>query len=91
LIAGFRVLYSNYCYGDAGLRRTNSVLLSYYLANGVSFFFIFGALSSQLYIFLGAVGLSVSLNGGVKRKTAAIRKAIRVPKAAAMEPGWMSV
>ena len=69
IIAGFRVLYLNYSYGDERLRRINSVLLAYYLAYAVSFFFIFGALNSQLFIFLGAVGLSVSLNGGVRRQT----------------------
>ena len=68
LIAGFRVLYSNDQYGDARLRLINSVLLSYYLANVVQFLFIFGAFSGQLFIFTGAVGFSVSLNGGVKRK-----------------------
>jgi hypothetical protein len=68
LYAGFRVLYSNYQYGDDKLRRINSVILSYYLAYVVSFFFVFGAFNSQLCVFLGAVGLSVSLNGGVQRK-----------------------
>ncbi len=32
------------------------------------FFFIFGGFSNQLAIFLGVVGLSVSVNGGLKRK-----------------------
>ena len=68
VIAGFRVLHLNYRYGDEKLRRLNTALLSYYMANCVSFFFIFGGFSNQLVIFLGAVGLSVSLNGGLKRK-----------------------
>ena len=68
LIAGFRVLYSNYRHGDARLRQINSVLLAYYLAYCVSFFLIFGALNTQLFNFLGAVGFGVSLNGGVVRK-----------------------
>jgi hypothetical protein len=72
LIAGYRVLSSNYRYGDERLRQVNRVLLSYYLAYVVSFFFIFGAFNSQLFIFLGAVGLSVSLNGGVVRKPKAL-------------------
>jgi hypothetical protein len=69
LVAGGRVLYSNHRHGEERLRGVNTLLLSYYLAYCVSFFFIFGSLNSQLYIFLGAVGLSVSLNGGVWRKT----------------------
>jgi hypothetical protein len=68
LFAGFRVLHSNFRYGDERLRRINCVLLSLFLGNAVSYFFIFGAFDSQLYIFLGAVGFCVSLNGGVKRK-----------------------
>jgi hypothetical protein len=37
------------------------------------FFFVFGALNSQLSVFLGILGLSVSLNGGVCRKKALAR------------------
>ena len=70
LFAGFRVLYLNYRHGDEQLRRINSVLLSYYLAYAVSFFFIFGAFNSELYVFLGVVGFSVCLNRGVMRKAA---------------------
>ncbi|MGD0812226.1 MAG: O-antigen ligase family protein [Verrucomicrobiota bacterium] len=68
LAAGFRVLYSNLRYGDARLKRINCVLLSCYLARCFCFVFIFGALNTDLYLFLGLVGLSVSLNGGAKRK-----------------------
>jgi hypothetical protein len=87
LIAGFRVLYSNYRFGDARLRRINSVLLSYYLSYCISFFFIFGALNSELYVFLGICGLSVSLNGGVKRRAAPTRKPLPLPQILAMKPG----
>jgi hypothetical protein len=89
LIAGFRVLYSNYRHGDERLRRINSVLLSYYLAYVVSFLFIFGAINSQLMVFLGTVGLSVSLNGGVRRKPnhASERVWGIVPRAYASEAG----
>jgi hypothetical protein len=85
LIAGFRVLYSNYHYGDARLRLINSVLLSYYLANAVSFFLIYGSLSNQLFVYMGAVGLSVSLNGGVRRKPMTERWRASLPQAYAME------
>lgn len=69
LAAGFHVLYSNYRYGDERLRRVNTTLLSYYTAFVISFFLIFGALNSQLFVFLGLIGLSVSVNGGVNRKS----------------------
>ena len=89
LIAGFRVLFSNYRHGDDRLRRINSVLLSYFLANCFSFLFIFGAFSSQLFVFFGAVGLSVSLNGGVKRKPKHVSEGVYivVPRAYASEVG----
>jgi hypothetical protein len=68
LIAGFRVLSWNRRYGDPRLRRINTTLLAYYITYCISFFFIFGALNTELPIFLGACGLSISLNGGVKRR-----------------------
>jgi hypothetical protein len=81
--AGGWVLYSNFRYGNTKLRRINSVFLSYFLTYSLSFFFIFGAFQSQLFIFLGLVGLNVSLNGGVKRKP----KATLAPRALAMAVG----
>lgn len=87
LWAGFRILLWNYRYGDAKLRRINRTLLAYYLTYCFSFFFIFGALNSQLLIFVGAVGLGVSLNGGVKNKPAAKNKLAVVPEIVVFEPG----
>ncbi|MGD0812227.1 MAG: hypothetical protein ABSA83_01375 [Verrucomicrobiota bacterium] len=89
LIGGFQVLYRNHRYGDAKLRRINCVLLSCYLARCFSFFFIFGALSTEFSVFLGLCGLSVSLNGGVKRRVVAPKR-VPVPVAQqtlAMDPG----
>ncbi|MGP8200440.1 MAG: hypothetical protein ACLQU4_13165 [Limisphaerales bacterium] len=68
LTAGFRVLYSNYRYGDARLHRINAVLLSYYAAQVVCFLFVYGSLSNELFTLLGPVGLGISLNGGMKKK-----------------------
>jgi O-antigen ligase len=89
LIAGFRVLYSNYRNGEARLRRINTTLLAYYVAYCVTFFFLFGAFNSQLFIFLGAVGFGISLNGGVQRKPDSLpeRGRASLPQAYAMEVG----
>jgi hypothetical protein len=86
-LEGLFVLYLNYRDGEPKLRRINTLLLSFYSASSFSFFFIFGAFNSQLFVFLGAVGLSVSLNGGVKRKpkTAWERGRVSLPQAYAME------
>jgi hypothetical protein len=87
LIGGYRVLYANLRFGDARLRLINGVLLSYYLAYCISFFFIFGAFNSELNYFLGICGFSVSLNGGVRRRAAPKRQPIPAPQTLAMEPG----
>jgi hypothetical protein len=72
--AGVKVLYGNMRYGDARLRLINAVLLSYFLAQTIQFFFVVGAISSQLVAFMGILGLSVSFNGGVCRKPAVARQ-----------------
>ena len=86
LAAGGWLLYSNYRYGGGKLRRINTLLLSYYLAYAVSFFFIFGAFNSQLSIFLGVAGLSASLNGGVKRPMSSRRRRFDPTKLLAAPP-----
>src|SRR5260221_2205911 len=68
LLAGLRVLYRNYRYSEPALRNTNTFLLSYFVARFVFYFGGFGALSSDLAIFLGVMGLSIALNGGVRAK-----------------------
>jgi hypothetical protein len=72
LIAGFKVLYSNYKYGSPLLWRYNAFLLSFFVARVVFFFTIFGSLYSDMAYFTGLLGLSVSLNGGVAKKPAPV-------------------
>ncbi len=64
-------------------------LLSFYMANIVSFVFIFGAFNSQMYIFLGIVGFGVSVNGGVRRQIRLVAEPVRgsVTRAFAIERG----
>jgi hypothetical protein len=71
--AGIKVLNCNRRYGDPRLKSINDFFLSFFLAQSLVFFFVFGALNSQLSVFLGILGLSVSLNGGVCRKKALAR------------------
>jgi hypothetical protein len=84
--AGGWVLYYNFRHGDARLRRVNSVLLSYYAANCIAYFFVFGAFAGQLFIFLGSVGISVSLNGGVKKCPIPSKDARLKPPLSIVEP-----
>lgn len=67
LVAGGRVLYRNYKFGDPALQRINRFLYAYYLMKVIMFFVIFGSLYSDFVGFTGLVGLSVALNGGLRR------------------------
>lgn len=64
LAIGLRVLWNNRLKGDGNFRRVNLFLFTYFIAKTVFFFFVFGAIASDLYVFTGIVGLSVSLNRG---------------------------
>lgn len=76
VVAGIKTLYCNCRYGDPALKTINRLLLSYFLTESILFFAVFGALSTQLMMFLGVLGLSVSLNGGVCRKPAMARQPV---------------
>jgi O-antigen ligase len=79
LVAGIKVLWRNYRYGDARLRRVNVTLLAYFVTQCLFFILIFGAFNSQLAVFLGILGFSVSLNGGVCRRPALPRQTVFPP------------
>jgi len=80
--AGVKALYRNYCYGDPALRNINAVFLAFFIAQAVFFFLVFGAFDSRLVIFTGILGMSVSINGGV-------RKPGRVVPASTAQPGFV--
>lgn len=75
MVASLRALYRNYRHGDSALKQINTFLLAYYLVRVVFFFFVFGSLYSDLWVFTGLIGFSISLNGGIKTppvKTSAV-------------------
>lgn len=78
LIASIRALHLNYQHGDPHLRHINTFLLASFIARSIFFFFVFGSISSELFSFTGTIGLSVALNGGVK-KAPALSPARAVP------------
>lgn len=67
IVAGIRALYSNYRYGDPELRKINAFLFAYFLAKVIMFHVIFGSFHSQFMFFVGVLGFSVSLNGGIRK------------------------
>jgi len=67
VVASLKVLWANYKYGDPDIWNANTWLLSYFIAKLVLFVVVFGGFYSDLVSFVGLVGFSVSLNGGVAR------------------------
>jgi len=87
LFAAFRVLLNNYRNGLPEHRRLNTFLLVYFLTKVFLFFVIFGSFQNDLALYTGLVGLSVSINGGVRRSVLASQPQpgllpLRLPKAA---------
>jgi len=73
LAAGIRVLYQNYQFGDPALRSINTFLFSYFIVNVVVFFAVYGAFDTDMRGFMGLLGLSISLNGGVAKPAVVLR------------------
>jgi hypothetical protein len=67
LAASLHVLYRNYRYGDPSLRMVNTFLLALFVTRSVTYLFVFGSFFSDMPIFCGLIGFSVSLNGGVSK------------------------
>jgi hypothetical protein len=65
--ASFHVLVNNYRHGDAAMKHINTFLLGAFITRLILFCFVFGAVQLELAVFIGLVGFSVSLNGGVRR------------------------
>jgi O-Antigen ligase len=64
IVAALRLLYHNCKHGPPPLQSINTFLLSYFVARLIYFFTVFGGISSDIWLFAGLVGMSVSLNGG---------------------------
>ena len=73
MAAGLWVVYHNYRYGDPALQIVNTFLLASFAAQVIYFLFVFGDLAGDMLKFTGLLGLSVSFNGGVRRRVHTIR------------------
>jgi hypothetical protein len=65
--AAFRALLNNFRYGDQSLRIINCLLLAIFIAHTIMFFIVFGAFQADMLTYAGLVGLSISLNDGIRR------------------------
>lgn len=65
--ASMKVLWRNYKYGDPEIRHANILLLSWFISKTIVYFVVFGSFYSDLEIFVGIVGFSIALNGGMAK------------------------
>jgi O-Antigen ligase len=70
-IASLRALYRNYRFGDPAFQTINTFLFAYFVVKIFFFLVIFGALEIDLAGFAVLIGLSISINGGIRRPAAA--------------------
>jgi hypothetical protein len=68
LAACWKVFYKNYLYGNPAHLKLNRFLLAYFITKTIFFFCVFGNFYSDLAMFTGLVGVSISLNGGIARR-----------------------
>jgi hypothetical protein len=65
--AALRVLINNWRYGDPVIHHVNTCLLSYFVARLTFYVVFYGQFDLDFAHFTGLVGLSIAINGGVKR------------------------
>ncbi len=75
LVAAGRVLLANYRHGQPEMLLINRFLLAVFWADLIFFLVIFGDLASDFQRFAGYAALSVALNGGMAKESAASRVA----------------
>ena len=86
--ASLRVLYRNYRYSPPELRLTNTFLLSYFVGRLVFYLVFYGEFALDFMLFTGAIGLSLSLNGGMRQADAPVlRRTVELePKGLEVQP-----
>jgi hypothetical protein len=66
-VSGLRVVYQNYQFGDPAYQRINTFLFAYFVSKVIYFYTVFGSFHTDLPVWLGLLGFSISLNGGVAK------------------------
>jgi len=83
IIVSLRLLSRNYRLSPPELINLNRFLLVFFIARIIYFFVVFGSFYSDFFVFAGIVGLSTSLNHGVRSpQSAQLKKLERRPVAA---------
>ena len=65
--SGFLALVRKRRYGDPQLSGINTFLLAYFCARLLMYFIFYGQFEIDLAQFTGIVGLSLAINGGIRR------------------------
>jgi O-Antigen ligase len=78
IYAGIKVLHHNFKYGDPAFSTVNAFLLAYFVAKFIFFLTVFGSFSGDMGGFLGLLGMSVAINGGM-------RQAVPIPQTRASD------
>lgn len=68
--AGFRVLWLNYRFSPPSLLLINRYLLAFFVVQLLFFLTLYGQFDLDLPIFTGLFGVSVAVNGGIRRAPA---------------------
>jgi len=64
--SSLKILFRHYREGKESLRLINTFLLAMFISRLVFYIFFYGQFELDLSAFVGLIGLSISLNGGVK-------------------------
>jgi hypothetical protein len=70
--ASLRLLHSNYKHGDPRLLSANTFLLAFFAAQLIFYVTLYGQFERDLPMFVGVIGLSICINGGVRRPAEAV-------------------
>ncbi len=65
--AALRVLINNYRYGLPEHRQINTFMLAYFVTKTLFFLVVYGSFQNDLMVFTGLIGLSCSINGGMRQ------------------------
>ena len=82
-VGSVRALYRNYRYSPPELRSINTFLLSFFIGRLIFYLVFYGEFYLDLMLFTGTIGLSLSLNGGIRQEAE-----VTMPEPVASTEDW---
>ncbi len=74
--AGMKVLYNNFKYSDPALQNVNTYFFAAFVAKFIFFMAVFGAFNGDMTGFFGLLGMSVAINGGMRKPVRSAQKRV---------------